>query len=140
MTKEEFALPLNGREIGNEINADECAMAKQYGLVVIYGASDDLIELRGAIHDEVGMYDGGVLYIHAGGVSENGDNEECKRCRERMREDQKKAAAIKCEWGKEPFSWHIEPAKIPFAPFEITEDGEKFCRGIVISIADLPKI
>ena len=33
--------------------------AKQNNLLVLFGASDDLLEMRGAIRDEVGAYDGG---------------------------------------------------------------------------------
>jgi hypothetical protein len=37
--------------------------AKDNGLVIVFGASDDLVELRGAIHDEVGACDGVVFYV-----------------------------------------------------------------------------
>jgi len=53
MTAAEFAEMLNGREYGNELTRNEEAMAKEYGLVVAYGASDDLMEFGGAICDEL---------------------------------------------------------------------------------------
>ena len=140
MTKETLAEALSGREYGGEITKDECALAKQYGLVVIFGYSDDNVELRGAIHDEIGMYEGGDVYLHAGGIVTDPSGGDCGHCGERTLAQRAKAERIKCAWGESVFAWHIEPAKIPFAPFEIMEGGEKFCRGIVISVSDLPKI
>ena len=46
MTKEELAAMLNGREYGKEITKAEEEKAKANGLVVIYGYSDDNVELR----------------------------------------------------------------------------------------------
>jgi hypothetical protein len=37
----------------SEINKAEERQAKDAGLVVVFGYSDDGVELRGAIHDEV---------------------------------------------------------------------------------------
>ena len=42
MTKEELAATLNGREYNHEITKEEEAEARENGLVVIFGASDDL--------------------------------------------------------------------------------------------------
>lgn len=60
MTAAELAALLNGREYRKEMSRDEEQVAKAAGLVVVFGASDDLMELRGAISDEVGCYDGGT--------------------------------------------------------------------------------
>lgn len=49
MTKESLAAILNGRTYGDEITKEEEAQAKAAELVVIYGASDDLVEFGGAI-------------------------------------------------------------------------------------------
>ncbi len=57
MNAKQLAAQLNGREYGSEITKEEEAAAKKAGLVVVYGASDDLVELRGAIEEEVGAYD-----------------------------------------------------------------------------------
>ncbi len=66
MNKEELAKRLDGRLIGNEISKEEEAKAQEDGLIVIFGASDDLAEIRGAIYDEVGCYDGGVIAFYQG--------------------------------------------------------------------------
>ena len=129
MTKEQLAEKLNGREYGDEITAAEESQAKADGLVVIFGASDDLCEFRGAIHDEMGCYKGGGLKIHAAGIECD-----CDFCA------YKSIAAIEAVWCETPdISWTYKTA-LPHATFEIMEDGEKYCRGIVVSVADLPKL
>lgn len=54
MTKEELAQRLNGREYRNEITPLDIKEAKDSGLVIVYGASDDLMEFEGAISEEFG--------------------------------------------------------------------------------------
>lgn len=131
MTKENMAASLNGREMGEEITNSEENLAKDSGLIVIFGYSDDNIELRGVVHDEVGMYDGGVIHLHSKSVFVAHD---CS-C------EKNKCVAIKCDWDANDYSWFITPPEsIPFAPFDILEDGEKFCRGVVIESCHLPKL
>ena len=67
MTMETLAAILDGREIGSEITKAEADQAKAAGLVVVFGASDDLMEFRGAIYDEIGCYtdDGVVVMVFA---------------------------------------------------------------------------
>ncbi len=50
-TKEQLASRLTGREYGDEITEEEEAEAKASGLFVIFGASDDLCEIRLAVID-----------------------------------------------------------------------------------------
>ena len=143
MTKEQLAEKLNGREYLDEITDEECAAAKAAGLVVIFGYSDDNVELRGAIKEEIGMWDGGTLYLHQGGVLDDPDAVDCDRCLKRLKEEQKKCVAIGCCWDANPYSWLIKPdtdGSIPFAPFEIVEGKEKFCRGIVVELNVLPSL
>ena len=63
MTPQEFADLIDGREYPFDFNGREEIDAEQHGLVVVYGASDDLMELRGAIDDEGDCYDGGTFLI-----------------------------------------------------------------------------
>jgi hypothetical protein len=39
-------------------------------------------------------------------------------------------------WGKDDTSWSYE-TDIPHATFDVLEDGEVYCRGIVFALADL---
>ena len=54
MTKEQLAELLNGNEYRDEMTKEQEQAAKQNNLLVLFGASDDLLEMRGAIRDEVG--------------------------------------------------------------------------------------
>ena len=54
ITKEELAVKLDGIEYGDGIPDDIVEAAKESKLVIIHGSSDDLIEIHGAISDEVG--------------------------------------------------------------------------------------
>lgn len=137
ITKEQLAAPLNGREIGNEITQQEAAQAKNAGLLVIFGASDDLIEFYGAFTDEGDCYNGGKFKLHRGGILADHEDCECDYCGY-------KAAAEKCVdleavWNSDGYSWTYK-TELPHASFDILEDGEKYCRGIVITAADLPEI
>lgn len=71
ITKEELAEKLNGRTYLNEMTEEEEQEAKESELVVVFGQSDDLVELRGAIDDELDMYDGGTIYLTKEGVLKN---------------------------------------------------------------------
>ena len=74
MDAKELAAKLNGREYCREITDEEVRQAKEAGLVVVFGASDDLIEFRGAIRDEGDCYDGREVLIDAKGVLPSWDS------------------------------------------------------------------
>lgn len=140
LTTNSLAALLNGRDMGKEINQAEDNRAKDAGLVVIFGYSDDNVELRGAIRDEVGAYEGTTLYFSKGGLVPDLSNDECDRCRERFREESKRCATVDANWndaGKPCWSYKTT---LPHATFDIMEDGEVFCRGIVIDVKDLPTL
>ncbi len=140
-TKEQFAAMLNGREYGEELVEGDARVAEAAGLIVIYGASDDLIELDGVVSDEVGAYDGTTFKLTATGPLEDWDDGDKKDKAEAIawfERDKLPSATIDAKWDHNGYSWFIS-ADIPFAPFDIMEDGEKFCRGIVIAVSDLPK-
>lgn len=138
MNAKEMAAKLNGREYRDEIEDDESAEARRCNLVVAFGASDDLLELRGAIEDEVGAYDGTTCGIdvenHEIMPSEDSDDF-CPKCRSRA-----KIALITAEWcPKEPKASWLITADVPFEPFDIMEDGELYCRGAVIDLGEALK-
>lgn len=135
-----LAAMLTGREYGSEITRAEEAEAKAAGLVIAFGASDDLLELRGAIHDEAGAYDGGKVRVDRAGIIPNfedidrDDKEELRRYFKR----ENGGSEIEAAWEGEPgYSWIIKTS-VPHETFEIVEDGEPYCRGIVFAHADLP--
>lgn len=63
ITKEQFAELLNGNEYRDEMTKEQECIAKENNLLVVFGASDDLLEVRGAISDEYGAYDGGEFLL-----------------------------------------------------------------------------
>lgn len=137
MTAKELAAELSGREYGMEISLGEEQEAKAAGLVVVYGYSDDSVELRGAIDAEVGAYDGTTIYIGKGGLIEDPRCDNAEECTcpyfTAVRDNAKKIAAVWC--GGEA-TWTFE-TDIPHETFTIFEDGEPFCIGIVFSMEDV---
>ena len=137
MTKEELAARLNGREYREEITRDECREAKGSRLLVAYGASDDLLELSGAVDDEVGAYNGTVVELTAAGriIITRDDHDELVRDGWAPPEA---AFTLRAEWCPADLeaSWRVT-ANVPFASFDIMEDGDLFCRGCVIDLRAL---
>ncbi len=138
MTKEALAAALHGNEIGHEITAVMAREAELAGLVVVFGASDDLLELRGAIHDEVDAWEGTTILVTREGLwDEEGCASQCDhflRAREEAREHGQEITAL---WAtEEPYSWTYTTT-IPHATFDILEDGEPYCRGIVFVLAEV---
>lgn len=133
MDIKEFAKSISGKEYGYpQFTKEEIETAKENGFVVVYGASDDLMEFEGAIRDEGGCFEGGEVFFNRKGILyEIGGSREWK------------ANIVKALWcggekdknGKE-ITWTYE-TDIPHETFMIYEDGEPYCRGIVFNIEDL---
>lgn len=135
MTPAEAADRLNGNEYGNEGSSELFAEMKATGLVAVFGYSDDNMELRGAVDDEVGCWDGGKAYLTSAGLLENEcDDDDCPY----FAKAKQSAAIIEALWNvEEGFSWTYRTA-IPHSTFVIREDDEAYCRGIVFALADVP--
>ena len=138
MDAQKLAGILDGMEYPLEISAELRAQAKAAGLVIVYGASDDLMELDGAVRDEFGCYEGGTALVDAKGFLPAWDDltysseEECKAYFARK----ESARAIKAIWGEGDVSWTYA-TDLPHSEFQIMEDDEVYGIGIVISLADL---
>jgi len=131
MTIQGFAKMLDGREMGAEMTREEKAQAKELGFVVVFGYSDDNAEIRGAINGEVSCYDETEIHLNQDGIFKDCEGE-CKY----SKAAKEKCKVIKGIWDKEGYSWTYE-TDIPHATFDIMEDGEKYCRGIVFDIKSL---
>jgi len=110
-TLQQIAELLNGRQYGDETTTEIEKLAKDNNIVILFGASDDLAEFRGAIFDEVGCYGGGVITANP---------------------------EIKAFWmGNEPTyqTWsYIFPKDLQNVRFNIFEDEDKgtiYCEGAV---------
>lgn len=130
MTCKELAKLLDGRQYLNEISLDEQKEANMNGLVAVMGYSDDCMLLVGAITEEMYCLEGGKVYIKDDEVypdkfTNNGELiDECYAI-----------TAIWCP--KNPdCSWAYE-TDIPHEIFNIYEDNELYCVGIVFDINHL---
>ena len=130
----ELAAMLDGRQYRQEIFSNEEQEAKESGLVVVFGCSDDLVELRGAIDDEVGAYEGTTIFVSKNGKLLNEPdciNSECPYYKAAIDSAEK----IHAEWHNGNPCWTFKTS-IPHETFSIFEDEDKFCEGIVFSIED----
>lgn len=135
MNAKELASLLNGREIMEEVTTDEERQAAESGLVVVFGYSDDNMEFRGAINDEVGCFDGGTAYVTKNGLY---DETECgAEDGPHCAAERKAATPIKAVWHDEGGPCWTFETDIPHETFDIYEDGEVWCVGIVFSVEDL---
>lgn len=129
MEIKEFAEMINGKQYGYpQFSKEEIALAKENQFVIVYGASDDLMEFDGAIYDEGGCFDGGKIYFDHNGVSE--DNTKCN-C----------ITALWCDKNAKDnngnqITWTYQ-TDIPHETFMIYENEESYCRGIIFHINDI---
>jgi hypothetical protein len=139
MSKEKLATELSGIQYPahRSITADQIAAAKAAGLVIVFGASDDLMELEGAIRDELGCYDGGTALIDAEGLLPERENIEDDDGLQEYFKRKPAAKKIKALWCKEDgYSWTYS-TDIPHATFDVMDGDDHYCRGLVFALADL---
>lgn len=79
-------------------------------VTVFYGASDDLLEAEGAFNEEFGAWKGTTIYFEHGYVT--------------------------AEWTGGNPTWVIS-TNVPHVTFDIMEEGEVFCKGIIVHQSDL---
>lgn len=143
MTPQEFAEKIDCNEYPFGLSPQESKIAQEHGLVVIYGASDDLMEVEGAIQDEGDCYDGGTLLIDKQGLLEPFDSfRESNRNKlsyQAYFKREENAKQIEAIWCKDDISWQYK-TDIPHATFKIMEDGEVYCIGMVFDIKELRSV
>jgi hypothetical protein len=135
MNKKDLCKILEGREYPLHMASPLEDIIKENNLVVVFGASDDLMEFRGAITGEVGAYNGTTACLSSEGllISECGESEACPY----HIEIKKLAKTITALWCVDPeITWTYE-TEIPHETFLIMEEGEKYCRGIVFDLGDV---
>lgn len=120
MTIYEFAEMLNGREYPKFITRNELEQAKSLGFAIVSGYSDDIIVINGAMCVEEDCYEGGTIYLNSNGICDKDITH----------------LYIEAFWCKDGYSWTYE-SNIPHATFEIFEEGDKYCRGMVFDIKSL---
>lgn len=144
MKKEELAQLLNGRQFGEEITYEEELQAKKNGLLVCFGYSGHLLELRGIMYKGICIYGEGCIFLYKNkyqGIAflkEPGYDELSKNFYQKGLPISLKKLPIKAEWSpkEQDCSWLIT-TDIPHATFDIYYDGELYCRGIVLELTDI---
>lgn len=139
MDKFELAAKLDGVGFNSMENLELFNEAKQNGLVVVYGASDDLFELRGAIDDEGDVYGGGRVYLTPSGIFRQddcgGNYTDCPFFLEHAKK-YRSILAVWCAPNKGGAAWSYE-TDIPHAEFRVFENGDLYCLGIVFDAKEL---
>ena len=134
MTPQDAAAALNGNQYAEEWWKELWAEMKSAGLVAVFGASDDLVELRGAIDNEIPAYQGTTFFVEEKGLVENGceHGDGCPNWTQR-------GTPVKALWGPEGIegdpSWAFA-TEIPHVTFDIMDKDELYCRGIVFALKD----
>lgn len=128
----ELAKKLDGFEYGDDFNEEYINFAKENGLVIVTGYSDDGCVFSGAIDDEIGCFDGGEAYFDGTKLITDIDDFSQKEL------DSFVCLNIYwCEVGQ-PFSWSYKfNRNIPVEKFYVFDGGEDYCEGIVFKLSDL---
>lgn len=128
MELKQFAEMLNGKEYGYpQFTQEEIQIAKDNGFVIVYGASDDLMEFEGAIYEECGCFDGGEVWFNRNGVVD-AQSTTADRCIEALWCDE-----CARDDNENIITWTYRTA-IQHETFMIYEGDEAYCRGIVFEI------
>ena len=136
LTMKEAAAALDGNEYGKEGSKELFAQMKDAGLVAVFGASDDLMEVRGAVYDEAGAGEsGGVAYFTTAGMLYSDCDDDACPYFAKLKEKASKVNAIWAPTAHEGASWLME-TDLPHETFRIMEDGEVYCIGLVFDLKD----
>ena len=131
-----LAKRLNGREYTKELTVAEAKEAKEAGLVVVFGYSDDCIEFQGAVSEELGCVCFGKnpsyrdFYISREGFVRANEDDKLLNAT-----DEKLIRVVWCDRDVGA-AWSYQTS-IPHEKFNIYEDEELFCVGIVFSLSAL---
>lgn len=142
---QELAEAINGREYREEITKEESLFCKENNWVVLFWASDDLLEIRWKFYDEVWAWNWTKRYLYEWDLIDLEDTKEEMENWD-VQDSIKKLVLkeIKTQWvyivAKRWFEWYsfyidswITGKKK--AAFDILEDWEKYCRGIVLDLS-----
>ncbi len=136
MTPDQAAKVLDGaRDAAKNVRVNSQAMLKANGLVAVFGASDDLMEFRGAVNEVKSL----MLQRRHGIFHQSWAFTERLRRRSlsSFRTKHKEISRPCARWDVDGFSWKYETA-IPHAKFIVKEDDSYYCEGIVFALSDVP--
>lgn len=120
-----FAKKLDGRAYREELTKAEEKEAEQLGLLVVFSASDDLCDFRGLKHDENPAYHNEPIYFD--GHGDFVDHE----CEDKSVKEVLNVIYPQFHYVDGESMWSYQ-TDIPHSTFNIMEDGEVYCTGMVI--------
>ena len=135
MTAEEFARLLDGREYGSEMSKEENELAAVNRLFVFLGESDDEFKSRGILNYFFNAVNGievtiaKTLNTPYWGVI----HEEMKVQASAFVKNLKNFTVKAILFPEDPDTTWLITTDVPHATFDIMEDGDLFCRGIVVA-------
>ena len=129
-----IAKGLDGIKYSDDLPGDIEKLAKDNNIVIVYGESDDLVEFRGAILDEVSGFAAITIKLDGNGIIGNECADDFCPYFEKI-------------WKKAKFSiiptfnkfWTFE-TNIPHEFFFTYEGDEAHCQGIVFNLDDLKEL
>jgi len=136
---------LNGNELDNPYNIDVEKICKENKWIILFPYSDDCLEIRGYIDDEIGAWNGGDYeIIKKGDFYKDTDEENTYHKTERnMLTYGDENPGIKIKWcEKDNYVWHIDCTYDNVAYFNIQdedtmEDNEIWARCCVIDCSKI---
>lgn len=125
---------LDGTQYGETITFEFENFAKENGLVIVCGSSDDVTDFYGAINEEMSAYRGRTHIFTKDGIFPDEDQMEALN-ELKINLPLNKIEAV---WSpKEPECSWIFKTDIPHSTFNVMEDKNLYCIGIVFHINDL---
>ncbi|MEG1777257.1 MAG: hypothetical protein RR367_12130, partial [Clostridia bacterium] len=122
------------------LTLEQINIAKRDGLVVVSGASDDLMEFDGAIYDETGAFNGGSIFVTPNGLLKPpSDGGECESKCPYYSAAMKEARILTALWCSDnECAWKYR-TDIPHAKFRVYDGEDLYCVGIVFALEDVTK-
>lgn len=135
----------NGWQYPLRLSDDEVAALSSAGLAIVFGESDDLVEIRGAIKDEACSYSNRPFWIGSSGflpIDEDGELESPEDLRtiqdaKRLVSEYDRSLKIVVQHDMFDYAWVIsisEEVAVPHAVFDVFEGSDLFCRALVIQV------
>jgi|TARA_B110000196_G_scaffold302154_1_gene296890 hypothetical protein len=136
-TVKSIASELDGVEYPLYSNHPIFEKAKEAGVVVVFGSSDDMVIVAGAVKDDDYVYQTGKRLLGTEGFIFGAGDIDTDEGLENYLTHKKAAKSILVKWASEDeLSWTYE-TEVPHETFYIMEDGERYCRGIVFHVDKL---
>lgn len=124
---ERVKLAIDGMEYHQHIPEETIEYCQANGIYIIYGASDDLLEVDGFFREEFDAYNG----LNSKNLEYYDDGGDINYVIKALKDNE-----VIATWCPNPeVSWSIECTPYHTADtesFDIMEDGEVFCQGLIL--------